>query len=59
MPKQRNYIETKPVNRAKFDKQNLIGLGKTKKIRKIRTDILGNTYACEHENFTLIIDKDN
>lgn len=59
MPKQRNYIETKPVNRAKFDKQNLVGLSKTKKIRKIRTDILGNTYACEHENFTLIIDKDN
>ena len=36
MPNARNYIETKPVDRAKFDKRNLIGLGKTKKIRKIR-----------------------
>ena len=59
MPNARNYIETKPVDRAKFDKRNLIGLGKTKKIRKIRTDILGNTYVCEQENFTLVIDKDN
>ena len=53
-------IETKPVNKAKFDvPQNKVSLGKTKKIRKIRTDILGNTYVCKQENFTLVIDKYN
>ena len=34
MPTQRNYIETKPVDRAKFNRQNLVGLGKTTSIKK-------------------------
>lgn len=52
MPKDRNYIETKPIDKPKFDKQNLVGLSKTSMIKKIRTDILGNRYSCEMENFT-------
>jgi len=53
MPKQRNYIETKPIGRAKFEgkDQNLVGLGKTKMIKKYRIDILGNCYPCEKEEF--------
>lgn len=53
MPKDRNYIETKPVDKAKFSKQNLVGLSRTSSIKKIRTDILGNRYICENEKFTL------
>lgn len=56
-PKARNYIETKPIDRPKFDKQHLVGLSKTKSICKIRTDMLGNTYVCGKENFSLSIDK--
>ena len=52
MPKSRNYIETKPIDRAKFEKQNLVGLSKTRRIRKYRMDILGNWYPCEEEEFT-------
>ena len=52
MPKVRNYIETKPINKANFEKQNPVGLGKTKSIKKYRTDILGNRYLCEKEKFT-------
>ena len=52
MPKNRNYIETKPIGKPKFEKQNLVGLSKTKKIRKYRMDILGNWYACDQEKFT-------
>lgn len=52
MPKSRNYIETKPIDRAKFEKQNLVGLSKTRRIRKCRMDILGNWYPCEEEEFT-------
>lgn len=53
MPNDRNYIETKPIERAKFaeKKQNLIGLSKTTKIEKIRVDILGNRYRCLIEEF--------
>lgn len=53
MPKARNYIETKPVDRAKFEdkEQNRIGLGTTKVIKKYRMDILGNYYPCEQEEF--------
>lgn len=55
MPQSRNYIETKPLDRAKFKgkNQNLIGLSATSSIKKIRTDILGNRYVCEKEKFTL------
>lgn len=52
MPKARNYIETKPIDRAKYEKQKLVGLGKTKKIVKCRMDILGNQYSCEKEKFS-------
>lgn len=52
MPKQRNYIETKPIGKAKFDKRNLVGLSKTKMIRKYRMDILGNMYRCNDEAFS-------
>ena len=52
MPKQRNYIETKPIDRAAFEKRNLVGLSKTERIRKYRMDILGNWYPCEEEKFT-------
>ena len=52
MPKKKNYIETKPINKAKFDKQKFSGLSKTKFIRKYRMDILGNWYLVETEKFT-------
>lgn len=52
MPKARNYIETKPIEKAKFDKQKLVGLSKTKMIRKYRMDILGNMYQCNDEAFS-------
>lgn len=52
MPKVRNYIETKPINKAKFEDRKPLGLGKTKKIKKYRMDILGNYYSCEKEEFS-------
>lgn len=52
MPKVRNYIETKPIDKAKFEKQKLVGLSKTKMIKKYRMDILGNYYSCEKEAFS-------
>jgi CRISPR-associated endonuclease Csn1 len=52
MPKVRNYIETKPINRAKYENRKLVGLGKTKRIVKYRMDILGNYYLCEKEEFS-------
>lgn len=55
MPKKRNYIETKPIDKAKFEKQNLVGLGKTKFIKKYRYDILGNKYSCSEEKFTSLL----
>lgn len=52
----KNTIETKPIHRDKFENSNdgrkIIGLGKTKSIKKYRTDILGNRYLCEKEKFT-------
>ena len=52
MPKKRNCIETKPINKAKYEKRGLVGLGKTKSIKKYRQDILGNYYPCEKEEFS-------
>ena len=56
MPKKRNYIETKPIDRDKHedskDGRKTIGLSKTKLVKKIRTDILGNKYSCSEEKFT-------
>lgn len=57
MPQQKNYIETKPVDRAKFEKQHQVGLSKATKIMKLRTDILGNRYHCPKEKFTLEVDS--
>lgn len=51
-PNSRNYIETKPINKLKFEKQNLVGLGKTTYIVKYRMDILGNHYLCVKEEFS-------
>lgn len=56
MPKQKNYIETKPINKAKFDKRKQFGLGKTKMIRKYNMDILGNYYMCCEEKFSIYCD---
>lgn len=54
MPKVKNYIETKPIDRAKYEwhDRKLVGLGKTKRIRKYRMDILGNYYLCNKEEFS-------
>lgn len=58
MPRSRNYIEKKPLERQKWEenKLRLVGLANTKTIRKIRTDILGNQYVCEREKFRLEVD---
>lgn len=55
MPKVRNYIETKPVDASKFEKQNLVGLSKTSSIRKVVTDVLGNQYYVNQMNFANIV----
>ena len=56
MPKQKNYIETKPMDAPKFAKQHLVGLQKTKSVKKIRLDILGNRFYCSQEKFILEVD---
>lgn len=56
MPAQKNYIETKPIDAPKFEKQNLVGLSKTKHISKVMTDILGNEYRINQETFKWEID---
>ena len=55
LPKQPNYIETKPIDKAKFEKRNLVGLGKTTVIKKYCIDILGNEYVKEKEHFENIV----
>ena len=58
MPRSRNYIEKKPLERQKWEENKLrfVGLANTKTIRKIRTDILGYQYVCEREKFRLEVD---
>ena len=56
MPNKKNYIETKPINAAKYEKQNLIGLTAATNICKIYTDILGNETRIHKENFKLSVD---
>lgn len=56
-PQSFNYIETKPIDAAKFEKQNLVGLSKTTLVRKINVDILGNRFYCKKEKFKQIVDK--
>ncbi len=45
MPQKKNCIETKPVEKSKYEKQNFAILGKTTCVEKIHTDILGNLYS--------------
>ena len=56
---QRNYIETKPIDRDKHenskDGRKIIGLSKTKLVKKVRIDILGNKYSCSEEKFTNLL----
>lgn len=59
MPNVKNYIETKPINAQKFEKQNKVGLAKTKSVVKINTDILGNQYFVKKESFNLGFSLDN
>ena len=40
------------MDKYKYKNRNNVGLGKTKRIRKYRVDILGNWYPCEEEKFT-------
>lgn len=56
MPNVRNYIETKPIDAPKYERRNVFGLTKTKSIKKIRTDILGNRYYCTKEKFMKEVD---
>lgn len=55
--KNKNYIETKPIHKDKFDDKKdgrkILGITKTNRIRKYRTDILGNWYPCEEEKFSI------
>ena len=44
-PNSIGYIETKPIDKASFEKgQNQFGIGNAEYIKKINTDILGNAY---------------
>lgn len=52
MPKNRNYIETKPIEKAKAEKRVPVGLAKTTHVAKIRLDILGEQYYCTKEEFS-------
>lgn len=56
MPKVKNYIETKPINAASYEKRNPIGLSNATDICKIYTDILGNETRIHKENFKLSVD---
>lgn len=53
----RTYIETKPVNVKDYVGQRQFVLSKTKSIQKICTDILGNRYYCDKENFRRYVDN--
>lgn len=57
--KDKNCIETKPVDAPKFAKQdqNRVHLAKTTSIKKARLDILGNQYYFTQEKFRTIVDR--
>ncbi|CBK73315.1 hypothetical protein CIY_03640 [Butyrivibrio fibrisolvens 16/4] len=55
MPQVRNYIETKPIDRPKYDKRNPVGLSKTSSIRKITMDILGNRFYVDKMSFNNVV----
>ena len=52
MPKNQNYIETKPLEKENHEKRIQIGLAKTTSVKKISKDILGNEYIQEKEQFS-------
>jgi len=56
-PQSRNYIETKPKDAPKFEKQNQFGLAQTNHIRKIVTDILGNQYYVDQMRFNMVVSR--
>ena len=39
------------------NKRSVVGLGKTKYVGKIVTDVLGNSYTVDKEKFSFIIEK--
>ena len=53
----KNYIETKPIDRANFEKRNPVGLAKTTYIGKIVTDAVGNSYKIDKEKYSRIVDN--
>lgn len=55
-PERRNCIETKPLDKPAFPKQNQFGLSKTTSIKKVRLDILGNRYYSGQEKFKITVD---
>jgi len=48
----KNYVETKPVDKNKFEKQHIFGLTKATKIEKLNTDIMGDYHLCTKGKFT-------
>lgn len=56
MPKVKNYIETKPISAALYEKRNPIGLTNATNICKICTDVLGNETKIYKEKFKLSVD---
>lgn len=56
MPKVKNYIETKPISAALYEKRNPIGLTNATNICKIYTDVLGNETKIYKEKFKLSVD---
>lgn len=57
MPKVKGYVETKPIEKSKFEKQKLTGVNKSTKIEKLNLDDLGNQYKSVGEKFSLEVDN--
>lgn len=49
----KNRVEIMPIDKPKYEKRVMPVLTKTKFIRKVRTDILGNRFCCVKEEFRL------
>ena len=60
--KDKNLIETKPIEKNKFDNtkdgRKSATLLKSKRIKKIRLNILGERFYAKDEDFSLLVDKD-
>ncbi len=50
-PKDRNYIETKPIHKPSFDKQHLVGLSNTSMVKKGIVSLLGEIHYITKEPF--------